>query len=70
MKILKQEKDGISVRVTIDELTILNNALNEVLNGIDGEEFATRMGQKPEAVELLLAEVGKMISGLRSGRSS
>ena len=70
MKYLKQEKDGISVKISVDELTILNNALNEVLNGIDGGEFSTRMGQNPEAVELLLGEIGKMISELRSGRPS
>lgn len=70
MKFLKQEKDGISLNFSVDELTILNNALNEVLNGIDGKEFSTRMGQNPEAVEHLLGEIAKTISGLRSGRSS
>lgn len=55
--------DGHSVTVNLSraELELINNALNEVCNGVsdldhDGE-FATRLGQSREEARLLLAEV-------------
>ena len=46
MLILKADADGVEVRLTGDELHMLNNALNEVCNGVrelsDDGEFQTR----------------------------
>ena len=46
----------IAIAVTRDDLLLINNALNEVGNGIDIEdwEFATRLGvERDEALALL-----------------
>jgi hypothetical protein len=46
------------VELTRDELDIINNALNEVCNGIDLEgEFETRMGCTVEQARAVLAKV-------------
>ena len=53
------------VELTKDELGIINNALNEVCNGIDLEgEFDTRMGCTVEQARAVLAK----IHGLASSR--
>jgi hypothetical protein len=43
-----------------DELTLLNNALNEILNGpqaIESSEFSTRVGSSRREAEALLAAI-------------
>jgi hypothetical protein len=46
------------VELTKDELRIVNNALNEVCNGIDLEgEFETRMGCSVEEARELLTKI-------------
>jgi hypothetical protein len=56
------------VTLTVEELLAVNNALNEVCNGIKlgEEEFTTRIGQDREHVRKLLAEVAFVLS--RMGR--
>jgi hypothetical protein len=48
---------------TRDELLIINNALNEICNGISmsDSEFQTRIGHTREAARKLLAKVGKSL---------
>ena len=42
------------IEFTKDELTWINNALNEVCIGLDLREFGTRMGaEKPQILKLL-----------------
>jgi hypothetical protein len=49
---------SLKVELTKDELGIINNALNEVCNGIDLEgEFDTRMGCTVEKARELLAKI-------------
>jgi hypothetical protein len=49
---------SMKVELTKDELGIINNALNEVCNGIDLEgEFDTRMGCTVEKARELLAKI-------------
>jgi hypothetical protein len=51
------------VELTRDELGIINNALNEVCNGIDLEgEFETRMGCTVEQARTVLAKVHDLAS--------
>ena len=51
------------VELTKDELGIINNALNEVCNGIDLEgEFETRMGCTVEEARAVLARVHTLAS--------
>jgi hypothetical protein len=51
-------RQSMKVELTKDELGIINNALNEVCNGIDLEgEFDTRMGCTVEEARALLAKI-------------
>jgi hypothetical protein len=51
------------VELTKNELDIINNALNEVCNGIDLEgEFDTRMGCTVEQARAVLAKVHALAS--------
>jgi hypothetical protein len=52
------------VELTKDELGIINNALNEVCNGIDLEgEFNTRMGCSVEEARAVLPKIHALASG-------
>ena len=56
---------SLTLTLTEDEAYILNNALNEVCNGIHIEdwEFQTRMGAEREEARALLDRVGQLIEG-------
>jgi len=51
------EPDGAVVRLSKNELLILNNSLNEVCNALDTPEFSTRIGAQLENVEQLLSQI-------------
>jgi hypothetical protein len=55
--------DGIKFEIVMsrDELILINNALNEVCNGIDIREFSTRLGASRSEAEELLDAIGKLI---------
>jgi hypothetical protein len=55
--------DAMLVKLTKDELSIINNALNEVCNGInlDGE-FETRMGCTVEEARAVLGKIHSLSS--------
>jgi hypothetical protein len=59
---------GARVDLPRDELTLLNNALNEVCNGVhdldDDNEFATRLGASREDARRLLGEIGEVLDRL------
>jgi hypothetical protein len=56
----------MTIVLTKDELEIINNALNEVCNGIDLEgEFSTRMGCKVEEARAVLFKVHSLVLGSR-----
>jgi hypothetical protein len=45
---------GLTAELSFEELEIINNALNEVCNGLDVWDFPIRMGaEKPEVLKLL-----------------
>jgi hypothetical protein len=67
MKIERIELDSTLIRLSKEELLILNNALNEVCNALDRAEFSTRMGAELEDVEELLCQIGAMIDATREG---
>jgi hypothetical protein len=52
------------VELTVDDLSMLNNALNEVCNGLDLEEFSTRMGAEKQNVLKLLHRVREVLDGV------
>lgn len=43
------------------ELLVLNAALNEICNGIDVQEFDSRIGSSKESVADLLGEIGGIL---------
>ena len=57
---------GATITFSVDELTLLNNALNEVCHGIHiGEpEFQTRLGAPRSEAQALLREVAAAISAV------
>ncbi len=65
MKIRRLKSDGAVVSLSAHELAILNNALNEVCNGLDIAEFSTRMGAELEEAEKLLDQIGKAVRSLK-----
>jgi hypothetical protein len=51
----------MTVDLTRTELEIINNALNEVCNGIHLEgEFSTRMGCEVDEAQTLLAKIHRL----------
>lgn len=64
MKMQSIEANEALVRLSNDELMILNNALNEVCHGLDLIEFSTRMGAELEDVQELLSQIGKVIDAI------
>jgi hypothetical protein len=67
VEILERTQDVVTVRLSVRELLLLNNALNEVCNGLDLREFETRMGASPDEVQTLLGVVGIAINESRDG---
>jgi hypothetical protein len=59
----RHPKQPAPVSFTMDELLMINNALNEVCNGVDfaDDELATRLGYPREQLRELLARVSDMI---------
>jgi len=51
-----------TVEMTEAELTIVNNALNEVLNGIDDVELTTRIGTDATEIRTLLDDVNRVLN--------
>jgi len=60
---LKLERGEVAVTLTHDEILMLNQALNEVANGvhISDAEFETRIGFTRSEVRDLLAKVGALV---------
>jgi hypothetical protein len=56
---------ALNLALSPDEALILNNALNEVCNGVDIEdwEFPTRLGGDREEARALLVRVGQLLDG-------
>ena len=69
MKVKEIANSIAVVELNLDEIGILNDALNEVCNGIHLEgEFDTRMGCALEEARCLLAEINKL--GKSLGKSN
>jgi hypothetical protein len=61
MKLLEKTVDSqIRIEISQEELAIIANSMNEVCNGIDIDEFDTRIGASIESVKQLLREVGSI----------
>lgn len=68
MLVERVDGDARTVRVVLgeDELVLIANALNEVCNGVEIEdfEFSTRLGVERSEARGLLAEVGAALDAL------
>jgi hypothetical protein len=57
--------DSASVSVTEAKLTLLNNALKEVLNGTDIPEFHSRLGVSRETAHELQNQIGSLLDKMK-----
>jgi hypothetical protein len=57
MEIVESKENKTIVSLSSAEITILNNALNEICNGFDIPEFETRIGYTRQQVEELLDQI-------------
>ncbi|CAN5693204.1 hypothetical protein BH18ACI4_BH18ACI4_10200 [soil metagenome] len=62
MEIIESTKDKTIVSLSSTELIIMNNALNEICNGVDIPEFETRVGYSRQQVEALLDQIHPLTS--------
>jgi hypothetical protein len=58
-------KKTASVSFTEAELILLNNALNEALNGIDLSDFDTRLGASRQEAKQLLHQINLLLSKMK-----
>ena len=61
MELVKLEGRGAVVTLNESELLVLNAALNEICNGIDVQEFDTRIGSSKESVANLLGKISRVL---------
>lgn len=61
MKLIGKNGRAYTVEFDEAELELINNALNEVCNGLDISEFKTRLGQTHEAAQDLLKRVNALL---------
>ena len=71
MRVVDVSPESVSVVLTIDELALVNNALNEICHGVhelgDDGEFSIRVGQPRAAGKALLREVGSLLREVPRG---
>jgi hypothetical protein len=64
VKAIEQKARSVVVELNDGDLELINNALNEVCNGIEIPEFDSRLGtSKNQALELL-REIGNALANL------
>ena len=68
MDLNESSSSKIKVELSLEELLILNSALNEVCNGLDQFDFDTRMGASHDDVNALLSRVNFVIDSVESGK--
>ena len=61
MKLIGKNGQAYTLEIDEKELELINNALNEVCNGIDISEFMTRLGQSEEAAQTLLKRLNSLL---------
>jgi hypothetical protein len=61
MQTLAAHSDSLDLRLSLEELVAINNALNEVTNALDIEEFETRMGVSRDVALELLKQIHRAI---------
>jgi hypothetical protein len=64
MRVVELAANSATIGLSFDEVYIIHNALNEVCNALDLEEFATRMGAEHGTVASLLGDTRSLIDRL------
>lgn len=69
MTLVDVREQDVTVQLSAEEVSIINNALNEVCHGIDIPEFRARIGAVPGRVRSLRRDIGVAIGQMmaRSG---
>lgn len=68
MKIARIAPMQVTVELRREECITLKNALNEVCNALDIDEFSTRMGVDPESVAILLQQFGALVHTMQTSK--
>ena len=63
---METRSSSVTVNLEVGELYLLNNALNEVCNGLHLDAFATRMGCERSVAAALLAQFHAMLERFES----
>jgi hypothetical protein len=64
MTTLDLDADNATISLSLTELYIVNNAVNEVCNALDIDEFSTRMGVEREDASKFLEQIHALITHL------
>jgi hypothetical protein len=67
MRFIQTTGTTITLTFTIQELETVNNALNEICNGIDVPGFETRIGATREDVQALLGSISVALKEVGHG---
>lgn len=70
MRLFEALDNKANIQFSIDEITILNNSLNEVCHGVEIHDFDTNIGASREEAKLLLNSVNELMNELRSHQQS
>jgi hypothetical protein len=70
MDLRRFEAGRANVDLSLDELRIVGNALNEVCNGLDIAEFSTRIGAEHDDALWLLQEVRDVLDAIEEPSDS
>lgn len=65
METVEYGENKATVSFSVEELIVVNAALNEVCNGINLFEFETRIGATRETVRELLSKVSHLIDAMK-----
>lgn len=61
MKVVSSKLGGATIELSVVELMVLNNALNEAIHELDEWEFPIRVGASVEAARALREAIGQLM---------
>jgi hypothetical protein len=69
---ITKDFDGneVTVQLSLSEILIINNALNEVCNAVGLGDFETRIGASFDEASALLKSVGQLLDSAADGNAS
>jgi hypothetical protein len=64
MQVRQSDESHVVLDLSRNELILLNNALNEVCNGLDLPDFSTRLGAQRGELEALFRQIKAALEGM------